>query len=61
MTCSLENRVNLGPEVHRPCRTLPLRPAGENQEHAKDNNPDYARDLNSSEIWAQKKGRSSLI
>ncbi len=24
-------------------------------------NPDYARDLNSSEIWAQKKGRSSLI
>ncbi len=23
--------------------------------------PDYARDLNSSEIWAQKKGRSSLI
>ena len=24
-------------------------------------NPDYARDLNSSEMWAQKKGRSSLI
>ena len=23
--------------------------------------PDYARDLNSSEIWAQKKGRSPLI
>ena len=23
--------------------------------------PDYARDLNSSEMWAQKKGRSSLI
>ena len=23
--------------------------------------PDYARDLNSSEIWAHKKGRSSLI
>ena len=24
-------------------------------------NPDYARDLNPSEIWAQKKSRSSLI
>ena len=24
-------------------------------------NPDYAGDLNPSEIWAQKKGRSSLI
>ncbi len=23
--------------------------------------PDYARDLNSSEMWAQTKGRSSLI
>ena len=23
--------------------------------------PDYAKDLNPSEIWAQKKGRSSLI
>ncbi len=31
------------------------------RELGRDGSPDYARDLNSSEMWAQKKGRSSLI
>ncbi len=33
---------------------------GPEPEHSS-TNPDYARDLNPSEIWVQKKSRSSLI